>query len=204
MAESDASKFRDSNCKNCEINSRNAKPERQKPDERASDSGDWYRRDKSEPWCNAEVNEQPRCRIRAEANVQRVAERQVSGEAGHDVPSLPREGKIENQNEDGEEIVTGEEGNHDRQKQQCGQCDQCTPRDAIQQTAHHAALRPRSPCGRNTRMSASMAKTNMLLADGEKSRPATASVTPINTPPSRAPGIDPRPPVITITKARSV
>ena len=44
----------------------------------------------------------------------------------------------------------------------------------------------------------------MLFADGVKIRPASASVTPINTPPSSAPVIEPSPPVMTMTKASSV
>ena len=48
------------------------------------------------------------------------------------------------------------------------------------------------------------AKANMLLADGVNSSPPSASVTPISTPPSSAPGMEPRPPVMTITKASSV
>ena len=44
----------------------------------------------------------------------------------------------------------------------------------------------------------------MLFADGVNSRPASASVSPISTPPSSAPGIEPSPPVMTMTKASSV
>jgi len=44
----------------------------------------------------------------------------------------------------------------------------------------------------------------MLFADGVNSRPAIASVNPIITPPSNAPGIEPSPPVMTMTKASSV
>jgi len=39
---------------------------------------------------------------------------------------------------------------------------------------------------------------------GVNSKPAIASVKPISTPPSSAPGIEPRPPVMTMTKASSV
>ena len=44
----------------------------------------------------------------------------------------------------------------------------------------------------------------MLLADGVKNNPAMASVSPISTPPSSAPGMEPRPPVMTMMKASSV
>ena len=44
----------------------------------------------------------------------------------------------------------------------------------------------------------------MLLADGVKNSPAIASVSPISTPPSTAPGIEPSPPVMTMMKASSV
>ena len=63
---------------------------------------------------------------------------------------------------------------------------------------------PRIPCGRSSSTSTRMAKENMLFADGVKSRPASASVTPISTPPRSAPGIEPSPPVITMTKASRV
>ena len=66
------------------------------------------------------------------------------------------------------------------------------------------SLLPMMPCGRNNSTSTRMAKANMLLADGVKNRPAIASVNPISTPPSSAPGIEPSPPVMTMTKARSV
>ena len=49
-----------------------------------------------------------------------------------------------------------------------------------------------------------MAKENMVVADGLNMRPAMASVSPIRMPPISAPGIDPRPPVMTMTKASSV
>ena len=44
----------------------------------------------------------------------------------------------------------------------------------------------------------------MLLADGLKSNAAAASDTPISTPPASAPGIEPRPPMMTMMKASSV
>ena len=44
----------------------------------------------------------------------------------------------------------------------------------------------------------------MLFADGVNSSPASASVSPIKSPPTSAPGIEPSPPVMTMTKASSV
>ena len=44
----------------------------------------------------------------------------------------------------------------------------------------------------------------MLFADGVRQKPAIASVTPISTPPSSAPGIEPSPPMMTMMKASSV
>ena len=44
----------------------------------------------------------------------------------------------------------------------------------------------------------------MLFADGAMSSPASASDTPISTPPSSAPTIEPRPPTMTMTKASRV
>jgi len=44
----------------------------------------------------------------------------------------------------------------------------------------------------------------MLFAEGTMSNPASASETPISTPPRSAPGIEPSPPTITMTNASSV
>ena len=44
----------------------------------------------------------------------------------------------------------------------------------------------------------------MLFAEGVNSTPPSASVTPISSPPSSAPGIEPSPPVMTMTKASRV
>ncbi len=63
---------------------------------------------------------------------------------------------------------------------------------------------PSMPCGRNSSTSTRMANANMLFVDGVNRRPASASVTPISTPPSSAPGIEPSPPMMTMTKASSV
>ena len=53
-------------------------------------------------------------------------------------------------------------------------------------------------------MTTSNAKEIMLFIDGATIRLASASVTPMTTPPSNAPAIDPRPPMMTIVKANRV
>jgi hypothetical protein len=50
----------------------------------------------------------------------------------------------------------------------------------------------------------SSANENMLFIDGSKKKPASASVTPINMPPTSAPLMEPSPPTITMTKACKV
>ena len=47
-------------------------------------------------------------------------------------------------------------------------------------------------------------KLTMLLADGAMSTPASASETPMTSPPRSAPTIEPSPPTITMTNASNV
>src|SRR6266436_3846835 len=63
---------------------------------------------------------------------------------------------------------------------------------------------PIRPCGRSTSTAINSAKENMLFIDGANRKPASASETPIRTPPTSAPAIDPMPPMMTMMKAMSV
>src|SRR5882762_9590462 len=132
--------------------------------------------------------------VGAKSNVKRMAKRKLAGEAHHDVPGLARIGEIEDQ--DQRRRHQGDE--QDREPQPC------PPRYLVQEQRPHDARLPRMPCGRNSSTTTRIAKANMLFADGVNRRPASASVMPISTPPSSAPGIEPSPPVMTMTKASSV
>src|SRR5262245_62608367 len=133
-----------------------------------------------------------------------MAKGQLPGKAHHDVPGLAGVSKVKDQDQDSEKIVAGEKRRDQRRKQQNRQQHQSARRRPGSPARDHAALLPMMPCGRNSSTSTRMAKANMLLAEGVKRSPARASVSPIRTPPMSAPGIEPRPPVMTITKASSV
>src|SRR5215212_314168 len=132
-----------------------------------------------------------------------MAERQLPGKAHHDVPGLPGIGEVEDQDEDGEQIIVGEQRREQKSQKQRQQQDARAPRHALKK-AHHVAALPNRPCGRRNRIRINSANENMLFAEGVKNNPASASVTPIRTPPNNAPGMEPNPPVITMTKASSV
>src|SRR5262249_6181952 len=129
----------------------------------------------------------------------------LAGKAHHDVPGLTEIGKVESQDEDGEQIVAG--------RQRCGEecggqpCQKLEPApgDTLDEEPDHGAARlPRRPFGRNNSTARRRARVNMLLAEGVMSSPPSPSVRPIKPPPSSAPPIEPSPPVMTITKASSV
>src|SRR5262249_24462503 len=147
--------------------------------------------------------EQGRRHVAAEAEEQRMAERELAGEAEHHVPRLPRIGGVEEQREHGEQVVVDDERRDQKRNRERAQQHEPAARNAIEQP-DHAAFFPSSPCGRNRSTSTRIPNANMLFADGVNRRPAMASVNPISTPPSSAPSIEPRPPVITMTKASKV
>src|SRR5262249_51423024 len=103
-------------------------------------------------------------------------------------------GEVQNQRTDREGIGAREPGEHQREHEQDREQDRGAGHDFF----------PSRPCGRSKRTRMSRPKLNMLLADGAIKRPASASDTPISTPPSSAPPIEPSPPTMTITKASSV
>src|ERR1700722_16284329 len=135
-----------------------------------------------------------------------MSERKLAGEAHHDVPGLAGISKIENDDEDREQIVVGKPRRGQQHREQRGEQTHRPARQTIGEARdhriHHVGLLPRMPCGRNNSTSTRMPKANMLLADGVNSKPASASVSPISPPPISAPGIEPSPPVMTMTKAR--
>src|SRR5262249_48695691 len=159
---------------------------------------------KPQPWAHAEVHVEGRCSVGAKPDVERVTQRKLAGKAHHDVPGLPDIGKVENQDEHGDEVVAGHQrGGEERHRKPCQQLEPA-PGNAVGEESDHVSRLPRRPCGRNSSTTTRMAKVNILLAEGVKRSPPKASVRPISTPPNSAPAIEPSPPVMTITKARSV
>src|SRR5580704_10859976 len=205
MVEADAGKFGKGDGENGEIDPGDAEAEGESADDRAARRGNRYRGEKPDPRSDAEAREQHCGDVSAEPGENRVAERQLAGEAHHDIPGLAGIGEIKNEDENGDEIVVGNPRRDHERRQESGQQDRGPARHAIGEARHHqAGLLPRMPCGRNSNTATRMAKANMLLADGVNSNPASASVKPISRPPTSAPAIEPRPPVMTMTKANSV
>src|SRR5262249_58042016 len=135
--------------------------------------------------------------IRAEPDIDGVAEGELAGEAHHHVPRLAGIGGIEDDDEDGKQIVVRHPRRRQQHDEQYHQERNAAARNPLEQPSDHASLLPRMPCGRNSNTSTSRPKENMLLAEGGRNSPAIASVSPSSTPPHSAPGIHPRPPPLT-------
>src|SRR5262249_39689873 len=136
------------------------------------------------PRADAEGIEEGARRIGADAYVERVAERELPGESHHHVPRLAGVGEVENQRCHREGIASGKRR----------QCDQQRSEDGERDRAPVHVRRPSSPCGRSSKTRISSPKLNMLFAEGSMKSPASASDTPMRTPPSSAPPMEPRPP----------
>src|SRR6185312_5609707 len=203
MVEADAGKFGYGDGEDGEIDAADAKAECKKADECAGEARDRYGHKQSKPRSEAEINVKGGRRVSAEPHIECMAQRKLARVAHHDVPRDAGVGIVEAEHEDGEQIVPDKEGRCDEQRQHNGQQHEGAARGAVEQSRDHAALLPMMPCGRTSSTRTRMAKANMVFADGVKMSPAMASVSPISTPPTSAPGIEPRPPVITMTKASS-
>src|SRR6185437_8715054 len=204
MIEADARKFGDRDGQNGEIDAGDTEAERQETDKSAGTCGNRHCNDQPQPRTKAKMHIERSRGIRAEPDIERMTERQLPGKAHHDVPTLSEISKIQDQYKHGEQIVAGEQRGENQSDQKSDQRQQGAARQICDQARDHAVLLPMMPCGRNSSTSTRMPKANMLLADGENSRPAIASVSPISTPPRSAPGIEPSPPVMTMTKASKV
>src|SRR3974390_1006738 len=132
-----------------------------------------------------------------------MPKRQLADKSHHDVPGLPDVSEVQNHDQHGEQVISGKYRRGDQRHKQGAEKGQTARRNICDQTRDHAVLLPMMPCGRSSNTRTRMANANMLLADGENRRPAIASVKPIRTPPINAPGIEPRPPVMTMTNASS-
>src|SRR5579871_3306147 len=138
----------------------------------------------------------------AATDVKRMAERKLPCVAHHQIPGLPHIGEVEDEREHRDDVTVGRE----RQREENGERERdddaaARRRDAPQ--LDHVRC-PSRPWGRSTSTAINNAKENMLFIDGANRKPASASETPISTPPTSAPAIDPKPPMMTMMKARSV
>src|SRR5689334_2882607 len=105
MVEADAGEFGDRDGQDGEIDAADAKAERQITDEGAGGGRDRHRHGKADPRPDAEMHVERRRGIGPQADIERVAERQLPGKAHHDVPGLPGIGEVENKNKNGEKII---------------------------------------------------------------------------------------------------
>ena len=129
-------------------------------------AGDRQRQGQADPRAHAEVEEQRRRRVGAEADVERMAERELAGKAHHDVPGLAGIGEVEDEDEDREQVVVDEERRGQQGRKQEEQQDEAAARNVGEQRGDHLSFFPRMPCGRNSSTSTRMPKANILLADG--------------------------------------
>src|SRR5258706_11643944 len=160
------------------------------------------RRKHAEPWTDPELEPHERRHVAADADIKRMAKRKLARIAHHQIPRLPHIGKVEDEREHGQHVAVrrqrqGEE-NGERQRDH----DPPAWGHAAPQLDHRRC--PIRPWGRSTSTAINNAKENMLFIDGANRKPASASVTPIRTPPTSAPAIDPMPPRMTMMKAMSV
>src|SRR5262249_37780358 len=204
VIEADARKLGESDGEDREIDATDAEAKGEEADDGAARHRDRDRRGQPEPRPDAEMDVERRRRIGAEPDIDGVAEGELAGEAHHHVPRLAGIGGIEDDDKDGEKIVVRHPRRRQQHDEQHHQERNAAARNPLEQPSDHASLLPKMPCGRNSNTSTSRPKENMLLAEGVKNRPAIASVSPISTPPSSAPGIEPSPPVMTMMKASSV
>src|SRR5689334_17595522 len=194
MVEADARELGEGDGEEREIHARDAEAEGEKADRDAERDAEQDRHPQPGPGPDAVVEEDRAGGVGADADVERMAERKLAGEPHHHVPRLAGVREIENQRGDRERVRAGEPG----------QRSQASEQDRERDVAAAQARLPSSPCGRSSSTRIRRPKLNMLLAEGAMRSPATASETPISTPPRSAPPIEPRPPTITMTKASSV
>ena len=110
------------------------------------------------PGPDAEVKEEPRRRVRAQADVQRMAERELAGEPHHHVPGLADVREVEGQRRDREDVAVGDERERERQQTRPRARDQRRARAAVGRRAAvsgcriaHLRAAPMRPCGRASR-----------------------------------------------------
>ena len=118
IVEADAGELGEGDGQDGEINAGNAEAEGEIADDRAAGGGDRNGGEEAEPWADAEAGEQHRRDITGKPDIERMAERKLPGEAHHDVPGLPGIGEIQNEDEDGEQIIVDQpRRGHERRQQ---------------------------------------------------------------------------------------
>src|SRR3569623_2860420 len=189
-----------------QLHAGDAQPEGERSEEGARDRADDDGQPDAGPRSILVVRDEPRRGVGAQAHVQGVPQGELAREAHHHVPRLPRVGKVQGQGHHREDVAVDHERQRDRQARARRDQGGAPPglRGAAGLADHHLRADPMSPRGRTSRSRTSRPKLTMLLAEGASSNPASASDTPITTPPSSAPTMEPRPPRMTITNASSV
>ena len=146
MIEADAGEFGDRYGQDGEVDAADLEAEGEIADESAGESGDRHRHQKPNPRADAEMHIERRRRVGAEADIERVAERQLPGETHHDVPRLAYIGEVQNENEHGEQIVAGHQRRGEQPDEQRAEKDQRAARDIFKKPRkHHAAFLPMMP-----------------------------------------------------------
>src|SRR5580704_7381835 len=118
MIEADPRELGERNGEDGEVHAGNAEAESQKADNGAARRTNRYGDEKSEPWSDAIAGEQHGRDIAADPGIDRMAERELPGKAHHDVPGLPGIGGIEDDDEDGQQIVIDEPRGDQQSRQQ--------------------------------------------------------------------------------------
>src|SRR5262249_36884488 len=156
-----------------EVDSGDAEAEGEKADAEAERDARGDREPDAGPGPDAVVEEQPARRVRADADVERVPERELPGEAHHHIPRLAGVGEEQDQRGDRQRVAAREKRQRDGRRAE---------RDEAEAGAAQVFL-PSRPCGLNRSTRISSPKLNMPFAEGATKRPAIASDTPIRSPP---------------------
>src|SRR5262245_11141606 len=204
MVKADAGKLGERDGEDGEVDAGDAKAKGQEANDRAGRGRARHGRTKTEPWDHTEVNVEGRRGVGAKPNVESVTQRQLARRAHNDDPGLTDVVTVQYEDQHGDEIVAGRQGGGDEGESEPCQQLEPAPGNAVGEERDHVSRLPRRPCGRKSSTTTRMAKVNMLLAEGANRSPRSASVTPISTPPKSTATIETSPPVMTITKARSV
>src|SRR5262249_3565302 len=196
--EADPGELRECNREQREIDPRDAEPETEPADRSAERGADSDRSEHAEPRADSEFEPQQRSHIAAHADIERMAQRKLARIAHHQIPSLPHIGEVEDEREHGQHIAVGGQRQGEENRKRQNNDDPAARGYAAPQPAHRRC--PIRPWGRSASTAINNAKENMLFMEGANRKPARASDTPISTPPTRAPAIDPMPPMITMMK----
>ena len=158
--------------------------------------------DHAEPGQEAEMHEERRAGIGAEPDIERMPERELPGEAGHDVPRLAEIGGEQHHHQHRDDIGVDQQRQHQHQRDEEAERRRDARRDvdrgASLSRAPQQALRP------DQQHQDEQAEAEGALQGGLDEEARSASDTPTRMPPSSAPGMLPRPPRMTMMKASSV